>query len=204
MTESQGTYADVVSLYDRASITIGHAYLINHTVNYPAQMRRKALGFAYLISLQAAYFRQHYAGEGYPVMHASDAGCYVDGHWGQYAVAHMIERATEFGYRDAQLEDYATRHLASMGPGSTTHDDSLELGGCCDVCGTWATDPAKYCSAPGITDDEHEAMSEGADDVVTWLNTYAVPEGHSWGWEDGEFFLWPDETWEDLYGAGPG
>lgn len=176
MTESQGTYADVVSLYDRPSVSISHAYLINHTVNYPAQMRRQALSFAYMISLQAAYFRQRYAGEGYPVMSASDAGCYVEAWWGQYAVAHMIQRATEFGYRDAQLQDYATRHLASMGPSD----------------------------APGITDDEHEAMSDGADDVVTWLNTYAVPEGHSWGWEDGEFFLWPDETWEELYGAGPG
>ncbi len=35
----------------------------------------------------------------------SDAGCYVDGHWGQYGVAHMVERAQEFGYYPILDED---------------------------------------------------------------------------------------------------
>jgi hypothetical protein len=98
-----------------------------------------------------------------------DVGCYVDSHWGQYAIAHMIERATEFGYHDEALEDIANRHLASIGPSD---------------------------SEP-ITDDEHEAMMDGADEVEQWLNENIAPEGYSFGWWEGEFFLWPDSQWED-------
>ena len=100
-----------------------------------------------------------------------DAGCYVDGHWGQYAVAHMINRAEEFGYGTAehfgatladpsarqQLEDQqalihlADRHLASMGPSD----------------------------APGLSDDEHEVLMQASDDVENWLNKHVAPEGYS-------------------------
>jgi hypothetical protein len=111
-----------------------------------------------------------------------DAGCYVDGHWGQYAVAHMIQRAEEFGYGtsvhfgsgitpelEAQQEItfLAARHLDSMGPSD----------------------------APGITDDEHEMLSDASDDVEAWLNENAAPDGYSFGWWEGEFYLWSTETW---------
>jgi hypothetical protein len=121
----------------------------------------------------------------------ADAGCYVDGHWGQYAVAHMVNRAEEFGYGTArhfgatlddpaarqELEDQQTlihladRHIASIGPSD----------------------------APGITDDEHEVLSDAADEVEQWLNDNVAPEGYSFGWYEGEFYLWPDEQWEDPF-----
>jgi hypothetical protein len=99
----------------------------------------------------------------------ADAGCYVDGQWGQYAVAHMIERATEFGFTDDALEDIAARHLATIGPSD----------------------------APYITDDEHDVMIDGSDDAEAWLNEHAAPEGYSFGWLDGEFFLASTAWWED-------
>lgn len=98
----------------------------------------------------------------------ADAGCYVDSHWGQYAVAHMVARATEWGWHDAELEDIADRHLASISPSD----------------------------APGITDDEHEALSDASDSVEQWLNDHVAPEGYSFGWHDGEFFLQSDAWWE--------
>ena len=98
-----------------------------------------------------------------------DAGCYVDGHWGQYATAHMIERATEFGFNDEEVEDIAARHLASIGPSD----------------------------APGITDDEYEVLNDGADEAEEWLNANVAPEGYSFGWWEGEFYLWPNEQWEE-------
>lgn len=98
-----------------------------------------------------------------------DAGCWVDGHWGQYGLAHLVLKATDYGYADAEMIDYATRHMASMSPNG---DEDL-------------------------TDDEHEAMSDGADDVESWLNAHVAPEGYSFGWQDGEFFLWADAEWED-------
>jgi hypothetical protein len=101
----------------------------------------------------------------------SDAGCYVDGHWGQYAVAHMINRAEEFGYDDAEVISLADRHIASIGSDSP----------------------------PGITDDEHEVMTEASDDVEQWLNENVAPDGYSFGWHEGEFFLWSTAQWEEGY-----
>jgi hypothetical protein len=101
------------------------------------------------------------------VLTAEDAGCYVDGWWGQYAVAHMVQRAEELGYDDHEIISLATRKLASMGP---------------------STDP-------GLTDDEDEALTEASDSVETWLNDNVAPAGYLFGWEDGEFFLWSDEQW---------
>lgn len=135
----------------------------------------------------------------------ADAGCWVDGHWGQYAVAHMVNRAEELGYgrdltsqeserllflkglanetsrmgvdnaeeldslralRDAkEVIDLADRHLASMGPSTS----------------------------PGLTDDEHEALSDAADSVEQWLNDNVTPEGYHFEWLDGEFYLTEDE-----------
>ncbi len=102
----------------------------------------------------------------------ADAGCYVDGHWGQYGIAHMVDRATEFGFEDVGLEDIAGRHLACIGPST----------------------------AEPITDDEHQALSDAAGDVEQWLNDNVAPEGHSFGWYEGEFYLWPDAQWEDPFG----
>jgi hypothetical protein len=108
-----------------------------------------------------------------PIIKATpaDAGCYVDGHWGRYAVAHMVNRAEEYGYADAEVTGLADRHMASMGPSGTD----------------------------GLTDDEHEALSDASDSVEAWLNDNVAPDGYAFGWLDGEFYLWSDEQWEDPY-----
>lgn len=98
----------------------------------------------------------------------NDAGCWIDGHWGQYAVARMIEIAADLGYQDSAV-DIAARHLASMGPSDS----------------------------PDITDEQYEDMLWAADEVEYWLNENVAPEGFSFGWYEGEFFLWPDESWEE-------
>lgn len=99
----------------------------------------------------------------------ANAGCWVDGHWGQYAVAHLVDKASEWGYADAKVIDIATRHLATIGPSE----------------------------APQITDDEHDALSGASDEVEAWLNEHVAPEGYHFGWCDGEFFLWSEETWDE-------
>lgn len=98
----------------------------------------------------------------------ADAGCYVDGHWGQYGTARVIEIAAELGYSDRDALEYARRHLASMGP---------------------STDP-------GLADDEYDAMIGYADDAESWLNDHVAPAGHSFGWSDGEFFLQSADWWD--------
>lgn len=39
-------------------------------------------------------------------------------------------------------------------------------------------------------------VGEGAED---YLNEYVAPDGYSFGWFDGEFFLWSFEMWDDEY-----
>lgn len=99
----------------------------------------------------------------------TDAGCWIDGHWGQFGVARLVQIAEENGYTDAGLIDLASRHLAAMGPST----------------------------APDLTDDEHEILSDGADEVEAWLNEHIAPEGYSFGWQDGEFFLQSAEWWQE-------
>ena len=99
-----------------------------------------------------------------------DAGCWVDGHWGQYGVARMVELAEDYGYDDAEVIDIAARHLSE-----------------CSHPGTDAN----------LTDDEHEILFDAVDRVETWLNDQVAPEGYSFGWSDGEFMLWSDASWQD-------
>ncbi len=41
---------------------------------------------------------------------------------------------------------------------------------------------------------------DAADEAEVWLNATVAPEGYSFGWSDGEFFLWSDQDWEDTWG----
>lgn len=100
---------------------------------------------------------------------ADDTGCYVDGHWGQYGVAHMVNRAEEFGYSDAEVIALADKHLASMGASNSEE----------------------------LTTDEYWTLNDASNDVEQWLNDNVAPEGYSFGWFEGEFFLWSDEQWQE-------
>ncbi len=93
----------------------------------------------------------------------ADAGCWIEGHWGQYSVARMVEMAVGHGYEDAEVTELASRHIRTMG-GS---------------------------SSPDLTTAEHEALGFAADEIETWLNENVAPEGHYFEWADGEFFLSP-------------
>ncbi len=94
-----------------------------------------------------------------------EPGCYVDSHWGQYAVARMVQVAAELGWEDEQASDLARRHLAAMGPSSE----------------------------PGLVGDEFEELMGACDDAEDWLNHHATVAGHSWGWYEGDFGLYPNE-----------
>jgi hypothetical protein len=84
----------------------------------------------------------------------------------------MIQRAVDFGFRNPELENLAARHLHGMGPSDTD----------------WS-----------LSDDEHEILSDGSDVAENWLNENVAPEGYSFGWHEGEFFLWSTETWAEPF-----
>lgn len=100
---------------------------------------------------------------------ATDSGCWIDGHWGQYGIARMVEIAQQFGYDDEFVTSLADLKLATMQ--INTH----------------------YY----MTDDEEEALYEASDAVEEWLNENVAPEGYAFGWHDGEFFLWSDYDWRE-------
>lgn len=89
-----------------------------------------------------------------------ETGCYIDGHWGQYGTARIIEIAADFGWVDEEASTLAAKHLASMGPSTS----------------------------PDLTDDEYDRLIDAADDAEAWLNDNAADDEHYWGWDDGELF----------------
>jgi hypothetical protein len=102
----------------------------------------------------------------------TEPGCYIDGHWGQYGIARVVQIADEMG-RDADdagwgdLTDVALaeRHLASMGPSDSE----------------------------GLTPDEFELLVDAADRAEAWLNERHASDGNHWYWSDGEFFYGTDD-----------
>lgn len=99
----------------------------------------------------------------------ADAGCWVDGHWGQYAVARMTQIAGQGGYDSQRILDLADRHLASQTTGDT-----------------------------GLTPDESEELMDASDSAEQWMNEHLAPEGYLFSWEDGEFWLLSQEEWDQI------
>lgn len=97
-------------------------------------------------------------------------GCWVDGHWGQYASARLVELAIPFGYDDEAIIELARRNMNECAHGGV------------------GSEP--------LTADEHETLIEGAEAAIEWLNEHTAPEGTSFGWSDGEVFLQTEEWWE--------
>lgn len=98
-----------------------------------------------------------------------DAGRWIDGHWGQYATARLILIASCYGFESDSV-GIAKRKIASMGPSTSS----------------------------GITEDEEEILDWESDIVESWMNENVAPPYYSFGWYDGEFFLWSDEYWAEV------
>lgn len=102
-----------------------------------------------------------------PAPHNPDPepGCYVDNHWGQYAIARAIKVALNWGWEDEEAQDLADRHLAAMMPSES----------------------------PSLDHGEFELLVDAADDAEAWLNDNCCIENHYWGWNDGDFGLYSYE-----------
>lgn len=102
----------------------------------------------------------------------AESGCWIDGHWGQYGTARLVSIAHDHGWHEDDAADIAARHLAAMCPSN---------------------------AAP-VTDEEYGALADSggyAEDAEDWLNAHVAPEGYTFGWHDGEFFLSRDDCRED-------
>lgn len=146
--------------------------------------------------------------------HAVEPGCWVDGHHGQYGPDHLADRASELGWESKHVRGDPRRirrvadWLSAQLPGEPfcKHcrqpvDYDREREAWIDKVGSgWALCARSDSGAhqptwPVSTLWEHH--TESADDIESWLNDTTTTEGYSWGWSDGEFYLWPTETWEE-------
>jgi hypothetical protein len=95
-----------------------------------------------------------------------DAGCWIDGHHGQYTTPMMLRIAVEYGWDglDDAEKDAMMRWL-----------NGLDFDG-----------------------DEVENLMDAVDEAEAWLNENVAPDGYSFGWHDGEFFLMRREWWMEL------
>jgi hypothetical protein len=63
------------------------------------------------------------------------------------------------------------------------------------------TSPLVYDThqAMAMEDDQRSQWEcEIADEAEAWLNAYVAPIGYSFGWHDGEFYLWSAEQWQEI------
>lgn len=104
----------------------------------------------------------------------NDIGCWVEGSRGKYAMPYMIRRAMDHGFPVSPTEvlvieayERGEETLAGTQYGEIDTHDWLF--------------------------DSHEL----GDKAEEWLNEHVAPDGHTFGWLDGEFFLWSDEEWAE-------
>lgn len=98
-------------------------------------------------------------------------GCWIGGSWGHYSGARLIQIAVAHGWRDSGALTVADRYMA----GTPILDEDGE-------------------------DLEWEYLWDAVDEAEVFLNESVAPEGCSFGWHDGEFYLWSDDEWENVYG----
>lgn len=122
----------------------------------------------------------------------AELGCWIDGHWGQYAPDRLIRIALNEGWRaqgpeDELLADIACTRLDEIGSRADTT---------AALCNQWI---ARFGRFEHAIDAEGEVLSfipELSDECEQWLNDQC-PEGYNFGWHDGEFFLQSTEWWEE-------
>ena len=98
----------------------------------------------------------------------ADAGCWSEGSRGVYGPAHVIELAIAHGWP-------GTDRFGGSAAQDARYMNDYEAGQAVQ----------EQCS-------EH-VLSQGGwlDEAEEWLNANVAPDGYSFGWHDGEFFLSP-------------
>jgi hypothetical protein len=109
---------------------------------------------------------------------AADAGCWIAGRDGDIAFSDCIEVAIGYGWELSETEQAA---LEAFKQDADTFVSPV---------------PASY---PGVQYVADWIINQGGllDGAVEWLNEHVAPEGFAFGWMDGDFFLQPDEWWEE-------
>jgi len=111
----------------------------------------------------------------------AELGCWIDGHWGQYGPDRLVSIAVMHGWDvspdDDELVLMAQARLDDIGTGRTAFEE--------------------LCEKHGLVEDHAlECIVSLSEDAEQYLNDQC-PDGYSFGWHDGEFYLWDDDDWKE-------
>lgn len=111
--------------------------------------------------------------------HEAEPGCYVDGHWGQYAGVHLLDRAGEF------IDDAKLAEITAAWP--TNNDGTLAGAYGSDRDAEEGKGTGPWAAIQNFGDTDGQIAMELADEVLELLNEHT--EGGYWEWWEGEVYL---------------
>ena len=111
----------------------------------------------------------------------NDAGCWLEDARGWRAAAELVRIAWAYGMPHDDDDELIIQ----------SYDESVTV---------VLSDGTKVGN--GVNDSQDAAdyvigQAGMADNAEVWLNENVAPTGYSFGWHDGEFFLWSDLAWQD-------
>jgi hypothetical protein len=107
---------------------------------------------------------------------AEQAGCYLDNHRGHYIGRDMIELAIGYGFIVDELVQFVLNEYDAH------HED----------------DSYPHESLHELMQEAEDWLNSGRADRVPGQNfPPIIPEGYAWGWNDGDFGLYADESEDD-------
>jgi hypothetical protein len=123
-------------------------------------------------------------------IHEDAAGCWIDGSRGIYATSRLVEIALDYpGFLKgrSRYETIRNRREARLiHDAYNAGEDTVKY-----------RQRPKYSAAFTVTiEDVSEQLGGLAEQAEDFLNTIA-PEGYSFGWHDGDFFMQSGEWWDE-------
>jgi len=105
----------------------------------------------------------------------ADVGCYIDGWWGQYATARLVQMAVEHGWVDSAEDEKSKDERAYIA--------AIAERDMASIMGSSVT--------PHIGVDDFQTLADAADACEQWLNEARTTQDVIFHWHDGELFLSP-------------
>jgi hypothetical protein len=90
-------------------------------------------------------------------------------------------------YVDGHRGQYAITHMIDI-----AHDNGFKL----SDLDQYRVNEYNYADSDRA--DIYETVYELGDKAEQWMNDNLAIEGYSFGWHDGEFYYWSNESWEEM------
>ncbi len=111
-------------------------------------------------------------GAGEFVKYEPATGCWIDGHWGHYGIARLVDIAQDNGFEISDLDESAV----------WAYRNNIEN---------------FYDEQTGEFHNAFEWTLAVSEDAEEWLNEHIARPGFYFGWHDGEFFYMATGWWSE-------